>query len=167
MKRNLLLLIVAIFILTSCEYTPGVSEAFTKYRFKDGVFTLSVPGWVIHLASNSDGIDKNERELLQSIDKVRILVVEDENLNGKINLHKEFAAKIKNKNHYEELMTVTDNGENVAIYGKTDGDVITEMVLLVSGENDNALIFVRGEISPDVLKESVKDKKAGGLLSLN
>ncbi len=167
MKKNLLLLIAAIFILTSCEYTPGVSEAFAKYRFKHGVFTLSVPGWLIHLASNSGDIDKNERELLESIDKVRILVVEDENLNGKINLHKEFAAKIKSKNHYEELLTVNDNGENVTIYGKTDGDVITEMVLLVSGENDNALIFVRGEISPEVLKESVKNKKQGGLLSLN
>lgn len=166
MKKNLLLLIAAIFILTSCEYTPGVSEAFTKYRFKDGVFTLSVPGWVIHLASNSDGIDKNERELLQSIDKVRILVVEDENLNGKINLHKEFASKIKSKNHYEELMTVNNDGENVVIYGKTDGDVITEMVLLVSGENDNALIFVRGEICPDLLNDMAKDKNRGGLLSL-
>jgi hypothetical protein len=166
MKKNLLLLIAAIFILTSCEYTPGVSEAFIKYRFKDGVFTLTVPGWVIRLASNSDGIDKNERELLESIDKVRILVVEDENLNGKINLHKEFASKIKSKNHYEELMTVNDNSENVVIYGKTEGDVITEMVLLVSGDDDNALIFVRGEISPDLINDMARNKNRGGLLSL-
>ena len=63
-------------------------------------------------------------------------------------------------------MTVNDNGENVAIYGKTDGDMITEMVLLVSGENDNALIFVRGEISPDLLNDVARNKNRGGLLSL-
>ncbi len=164
MKTILLLLIVTLFIFSSCEYNPGVSEAFTKYRFKDGVTTITVPGWVIGLAANFGDLQDDEQKLLQSIDKVRILVVEDEDLNGKINLNNEFSSKINRNSDYEELLTVHDENEDVTIFGKMDEDVITEMVVLVGGD-DNALIYVRGELDPKMLKEnfqlSDKDKLLG------
>ena len=131
MKKLSLILAVALFLFTSCEYNPGVSEAFTKYRFKDGVTTISVPGWVIGLAANIGEMDEDERELLQSIDKVRILVVEDETLNKEINLHQEFNSKINRKNKYEELLTVNDENEKITIYGIMDEEVISEMVILI------------------------------------
>ncbi|MGE0019650.1 MAG: DUF4252 domain-containing protein [Draconibacterium sp.] len=165
MKKLFLILVVALFLFTSCEYNPGVSEAFTKYRFKDGVTTISVPGWVIGLAANIGEMNDDERELLQSIDKVRILVVEDETLNREINLHQEFSSKINRKNKYEELLTVNDKNENITIYGIMDEEVISEMVILVGGD-DNALIYVRGEISPDLLKEEISSKRHGKFLSL-
>lgn len=155
MKTILLLLIVTLFLCSSCEYNPGVSEAFTKYRFKDGVTTITVPGWVIGLAANFGDLEDDEQELLQRIDKVRILVVEDEELNSDINLHREFSTKINRNNDYEELMTVRDDNEDVTIYGKMDENVITEMVILVGGD-DNALIYVRGEIDPKMLKENIQ-----------
>ena len=164
MKTILLLLIVTLFICSSCEYNPGVSEAFTKYRFKDGVTTITIPGWVIGLAANFGDLEDDEQELLQSIDKVRILVVEDEEMNGKINLNNEFSSKINRNGAYEELLTVHDENEDVTIFGKMDEDVITEMVVLVGGD-DNALIYVRGELDPKMLKEnfqlSDKDKLLG------
>lgn len=164
MKTILLISIVILFIFSSCEYNPGVSEAFTKYRFKDGVTTITIPGWVIGLAANFGDLEDDEQELLQSIDKVRILVVEDEELNGKINLNNEFSSKINRNGDYEELLTVHDENEDVTIFGKMDEDVITEMVVLVGGD-DNALIYVRGELDPKMLKEnfqlSDKDKLLG------
>lgn len=36
-----------------------------------------------------------------------------------------------------------------------DEDVITEMVILVGG-NDNAQIYIRGEIDPELLKNEIK-----------
>lgn len=165
MKKLSLILVVALFLFTSCEYNPGVSEAFTKYRFKDGVTTISIPGWVIGLAANMGEMNSDERELLQSIDKVRVLVVEDENLNGKIDLHREFSSKINHNNKYEELLTVNDENEKITIYGIMDEEIISEMVILIGGD-DNALIYVRGEISPDLLKDEISTKKHGRLISL-
>jgi len=102
MKTIYLRLFATLFLFSSCECEPGVSEAFMKYRFKDGVTTITVPGWVIGLAANFGDIDSEERELLHSIDKVRVLVVEDEELNSNINLNKEFSTKINRNNDYEE-----------------------------------------------------------------
>jgi len=158
MKPISLFLLAFLFLFSSCEYNPGVSEAFTKYRFKDGVTTITIPGWVIGMAANFGDIDKNERDLLHSIDKVRVLVVEDHDLNAKINLHKEFSTKINRDKNYEELLSVQDQNENITIFGKMNENVITEMVILVGGD-DNAMIYVRGEIDPEILKElKVSDK---------
>jgi hypothetical protein len=139
-------------------------EAFTKYRFKHGVTTITIPGWVIGLAANFGDVEKNERELLHSIDKVRVLVVENEDISGKINLHKEFSTKINKKNDFDELMTVRDENEDITIYGKIDENVITEMVILVGGDN-NALIYVRGEIDPELLNDQIKIYNKEKLLS--
>jgi len=158
MKPISLFLLAFLILFSSCEYNPGVSEAFTKYRFKDGVTTITIPGWVIGMAANFGDIDKNERDLLHSIDKVRVLVVEDHELNAKINLHKEFSTKINRNKDYEELLSVQDQNENITIFGKMNENVITEMVILVGGD-DNAMIYVRGEIDTETLKEfKVSDK---------
>ena len=113
------------------------------------------------MASNFVNDDDNVSELFGSIDKVRILVVENEELNADINLHKEFSTKINRNNDYEELMTVTDENENIIIFGKMDENIITEMVVLVGGD-DNAMIYLKSEIDPklinDVIKTSDKDK---------
>jgi hypothetical protein len=151
-------------LFSSCEYNPGVSEAYTKYRFKDGVTTITIPGWVINLAANFGDIEKSERELLQSIDKVRVLVVEDDDLNARINLHREFSTKINRKNDYEELITVRDKNEDITIFGKMDEFVIKEMVILVGGQ-DNAMIYVRGEIDPRILKEQINKNNVNTFLS--
>jgi hypothetical protein len=164
MKTILLFLLAMLLLFSSCEYNPGVSEAFTKYRFKDGVTTITIPGWVINLAANFGDIEKSERELLQSIDKVRVLVVEDDDLNARINLHREFSTKINRKNDYEELMTVRDKNEDITIFGKMDEFVIKEMVILVGGE-DNAMIYVRGEIDPRILKEQINKNNVNTFLS--
>jgi len=164
MKLILFFLLAAFFLLSSCEYNPGISEAFTKYRFKDGVATITVPGWVIGLAANFGDIEKSERELLHSIDKVRILVVEDDDLNARINLHREFSTKINRKNDYEELMTVRDKNEDITIFGKMDEFVIKEMVILVGGD-DNAMIYVRGEIDPKLLQEQINKNELNTFLS--
>ncbi|HSO88009.1 MAG TPA: DUF4252 domain-containing protein [Draconibacterium sp.] len=165
MKSILFFLLAAFFLLSSCEYNPGISEAFTKYRFKDGVTTITIPGWVIGIAANFGDLEKNERELLHSIDKVRVLVVEDDDLNAKINLHKEFSTKINKKNDYEELMTVRDDNEDITIYGKMDENVITEMIILVGGY-DNAMIYVKGEIEPELINDQIKISDKDKFLSL-
>ena len=164
MKLKLLFALAILFIFTSCEYNPGVSEAFAKYRFKKGVTTITVPGWVIGLAANFGDLDDNERDILESIDKVRVLVVEDDDLNKRINLHEEFSTKINRRNDYEELMTVKDKDENVTIYGKMDDNVITEMVVLVGGD-DNVLVYLRGEIDPKLINDVVKISDNEKLLS--
>ena len=153
-------------MLSSCSYEPGVSEAYNKYRFKDGVVTVSIPGWVIHLAAGFADLDESERELLDCIDRVKVIAVEDAELNHRINLHDEFYERIAKRGEYEELLVVRDADESVTIFGIMDDDMIREMLILVGGE-DNALVYLKGEIKPEMLNDKIDMTDPDRFLSLN
>ncbi len=105
MKNLSILLVVFICVCTSCSYESGVSDAMAEYRFKDGVTSITVPGWVIGIAANFGDLEESERELLESIDKVSVITIEDDDLNASSNFHEEFYAKINRDKEYEELLT--------------------------------------------------------------
>ncbi|WP_340114244.1 DUF4252 domain-containing protein [Maribellus mangrovi] len=167
MKKYAFLLVVLIVVLTSCSYEPGVSEAYNKYRFKDGVVTVSVPGWLIHLAAGFTELDETERELLESIDKVKVIAVDDDELNRRIDLHEEFYQQIHDRKEYEELLVVRDEDESVTIFGIMDDEsVIREMLILVGGD-DNAMVYIKGEIRPEILNDKIDLTNPDRFLSLN
>jgi len=165
MKRFLLLPVLFLFLFTSCEYDTGVSEAFTKYRFKDGVTTITVPGWLIHSAAMWGDLEREERDLLRSIDKVKVLTIEDEELNARSNLHKEFYETVRERGDLEELLVVRDGNEQVTIFGKGDEDSIKEMLILVGGD-DNAIIYLKGRLKPELIANFMDENSQNGFLSL-
>lgn len=166
MRKLVVLILAILFALASCSYKPGVSEACTKYRFKDDVTVLTVPGWVIHLAANFADLEDSEREILESIDKVKILSIDNDDLNARIDLHQEFYDLINENGDYEELLLVREDSESVTILGRMDESVLKEMVILVGGD-DNALIYVKGELKPELLNGKIDLTDRDKLLSLN
>jgi hypothetical protein len=164
MKKTVLFSVLLIFFFTSCEYESGVSEAFTKYSYKSGVTTITVPGWVIRMAARWGDLDRNERELLQSIDKVKVLTIEDRDLNARSNFHKEFYNTIKENSELEELMVVRNDDEQVTIFGKADEESIKELLILVGGD-DNAMVYVKGRLKPEMITRFMDDNSQRGFLS--
>jgi len=87
-------------------------------------------------------------------------------LNAEINLHEEFYSKIRENNNYEELLVVRDDHESVTIFGVMDEKVIKEMLILVGGSDDNALVYIKGNISPDILNDQIDLSEPDRFLSL-
>ncbi len=166
MKHLGIILIGLVFVLSSCSYEPGLSDAMMKYRFKDGVTTLTVPGWVINLVAGLNELDETEQEIFESIDKVKIVSVEDADLNARINLHEEFYSKVNKDDYYEELFSAKDDSESVTVFGRMDGSIIKEMVILVGGD-ENAMVYVKGSFNPELLKDKMDEGEAKKLLSFN
>ncbi|MFW5774566.1 MAG: DUF4252 domain-containing protein [Tangfeifania sp.] len=165
MKRLFLFPVLFLFLFTSCDDETGVSEAFTKYRFKDGVTTITVPGWLIHSAAMWGDLDREERDLLRSIDKVKILTIENKVLNERSNLHEEFYETVRKRGDLEELLVVRDDNEQVTIFGKAGEDSIEEMLILVGGD-DNAIIYLKGRLKPELITGFMDENSQKGFLSL-
>lgn len=166
MKKIIPFVIAALFIFASCDTNSGVSEAFLKYSHQKGVTSVAVPGWLIALGAKLGDLSDEEKELLESVDKVKVLSVEDDDLNAEINFHKEFQLKINKNGEYEELMTVNGDDESVTIFGKMDDDVIKEMIILVGGD-ENAMVYVKGEISPELINNAIDKNHPDKLFSFN
>ena len=165
MKKAIILLILSVFIFTSCDDNPGVSSAFLKYSHKSGVTTIVVPGWAIGLVSSFADLDREEKEILDCIDNVKVLTIEDNDLNARVNLHKEFYAKINTDNSYEELLAVRNGEEDITIFGKMNEDVITDLIVLVGGD-DNAMVCVKGRIKVELINNEIRKGKHADFFSM-
>jgi len=158
MRTIILLSSILIFSILSCTTNRGVNQAFHKYGSEEGVTVITVPGWLIRLGSNIGDMDESERDLVRSIKKVKILTVQNSELNERINLHEEFIHSINSKQDYEQLVNIKDKQDDVSIIGKFDGDVIKELIVLVGG-SDNVIVYLKGKFDPALLKNMVDESQ--------
>ncbi len=154
MKKIFFLSFVLIFLFVSCDQNKDVTKTFSKYKLKEGVTSITIPGWVLNLAVRWGDLEKEERDLLQSISKIKILTIDDNNLNSRSNLHREFYQSVSAIPGMEELLVVKNDTEQVTVFGKTDEGTIYELFVLVGGD-DNAMIYLKGKLQTELLASVV------------
>ena len=150
MKRLLITLILLIPLWTIAQDSSPIDKLFSKYANRDGFTTVNISGKLLSFASKFDDSKSKETAMLEKLSGIRILSVEDKDLNKGLNFYKELEADgfFKN-NSYEALMEITDKNEVVRFYGRTGGGGKLSELLLVVGGDDNTLISIRGVIDPD------------------
>ncbi len=150
MKRILFTLILLIPLMVMAQDNSPIDKLFNKYANKDGFTTVNISGKLLSFASKFDDSKKDEASMLEKLSGIRILSVENKELNKDLNFYKELEADgfFKN-NNYEVLMEVTDKNEVVRFYGRSGEKGKLSELLLVVGGDDNTLISIRGVIDPD------------------
>ena len=150
MKRLLMTLILLIPLWTIAQDSSPIDKLFSKYANKDGFTTVNISGKLLSFASKFDDSKSKETAMLEKLSGIRILSVEDKDLNKGLNFYKELEADgfFKN-NSYEALMEITDKNEVVRFYGRAGGAGKLSELLLVIGGDDNTLISIRGVIDRD------------------
>lgn len=150
MKRLLMTLILLIPLWTIAQDSSPIDKLFSKYANRDGFTTVNISGKLLSFASKFDDSKSKETAMLEKLSGIRILSVEDKDLNKGLNFYKELEADgfFKN-NSYEALMEITDKNEVVRFYGRSGGGGKLSELLLVVGGDDNTLISIRGVIDPD------------------
>lgn len=149
MKRLLLTLVVLIPLLVMAQDNSPIDKLFNKYANKDGFTTVNISGKLLGLASSFDESKSKEAAMFEKISGIRILSVENKELNKGLNFFKELESDGFFKNHnYEVLMEVTEKDEVVRFYGRSGEKGKLSELLLVVGGDDNTLISIRGLIDP-------------------
>lgn len=150
MKRLLIILVVLIPFMAMAQDTSPIDKLFNKYANKEGFSTVNISGKLLSFASSMDESKSKESAMLEKISGIRILTVENKDLNKGLNFFKELEADGFFKNHsYESLMEVTDQNEVVRFFGRSGEKGKLSELLLVVGGDDNTLISIRGVISPE------------------
>ena len=150
MKRIFITLILLIPLMVMAQDGSPVDKLFNKYANKDGFTTVNISGKLLSFASKLDDSKSDEASMLEKISGIRILSVEDKELNKGLNFYKELDEDDFFKNNkYESLMEVTDKDQVVRFYGRSGEKGKLSELLLIIGGNDNTLISIRGVINPD------------------
>jgi len=143
MKKVLTLLLVALFPILAMAQNSAIDKVFSKYGDRDGFTVVTISKGLLKLAANMDD-DHESKDFLSRIHSIKILALEDQKTD--INLYDEVLSDL-DKSQYEELMTAKSKGEEVLILAKKDGDILEELIILVGGDDDNALVYISGKMN--------------------
>nr|WP_319570954.1 DUF4252 domain-containing protein [uncultured Draconibacterium sp.] len=156
MKKLLLILAVVLPMAVLAQKSP-VDKLFEKYANQKGMTTVNISGKLLGFAAQIETGDKDTQELLSGLNGVRILSVEDDALNEKLDFYKELEADgfFKN-NDFEVLMEVTEDDEIVRFLARDAGNGKISDLILVVGGDDNALISISGIIDPQSIGKITK-----------
>ncbi|MEZ5104799.1 MAG: DUF4252 domain-containing protein [Draconibacterium sp.] len=156
MKKLILILAVVLPMAVLAQKTP-VDKLFEKYANQKGFTTVNISGKLLGFAAQLDTGDESTKDMLSGLKGIRILSVEDDELNKNINFYEELNKDgfFKN-NNYEVLMEVTEDDEIVRFLAKDAGNGKISDLLLVVGGDDNALICISGIIDPENISKITK-----------
>ena len=134
-----------------------VDKLFEKYAIQKGFTTVNSSGKLLGFASQLETGDKATTDMLSGLKGIRVLTVEDDELNKKLDFYSELEQSgfFKN-NNFEVLMEVTESDEVVRFLAKDAGNGKISDLLLVVGGDENTLISISGIIDPQSIGQITK-----------
>jgi len=122
-----------------------INAVFEKYNGKDGFTTVSITGDMLKLMAQAEA-ERRDTTFLSRLSEIKILAVEkDCDKPATIDLRSELLDKL-DKSVYKEMMTVKQSDEDIVIMVKEAKGRIAELIIIVGGQDDNALIWLQGDI---------------------
>jgi len=154
MKTLFLSCLVSLFSIFGCSAQDhSFDRLFNHYADRDGFLTVKLTNLPAGILNDADK-DPDLR-----ISSLRILTVQDDNLNKGLNFFSEIVPRI-NRSDYEELMTVQKKGERAILLCKKNNKRITE-VLFISGGDKNVMVEITGSLSLAQAKEITGEMASG------
>jgi hypothetical protein len=146
MKKVMIILAMACFAGTVFAQKDPVSAAFEKYDGKEGFTVVTLTGDMLNMFTKA-AEEKHDTTFKSKITSLRILVREKEKAGASPvpDFKTEVYDKL-DKQAYKEMMTVKQSDQNVVILVKENGGRISELLLMVTGQDDNVLIQAKGDM---------------------
>lgn len=145
MKKIMIILAIMGMVGTTFAQKDPVSAVFDKYAGTEGFTTVNISGDMLNMMTKAEE-ERRDTSFQSKLSEIKILVREktcDES--AAPDFKTEVLDKI-DKKVYKEMMTVKQEDENVIILVKESGGRISELLLVVSGKNDNVLIQAKGDM---------------------
>jgi hypothetical protein len=134
-------------LLTGLAYGQNdvVSAIFNKYAGMEGITTVNITGDMLKLIAQAEE-ERIDTTFSSKLAEVKIMALEKScDKPANIDLRAEVYDKL-DKSVYKEMMSVKQNDEDVIILVKELKGRIAELLIIVGGQKENALIQVKGDI---------------------
>ena len=145
MKRTILLVMMMLPIMAMAQL-PHFAKLGEKYNGMEGVTAMTVNKQMIAMFAG-------ENADFDLVDEVQILLCEDADVAKSI---VKDAKKAVKKSMIEELVSANEVGATFTVYTKSDGDIFTDLVVVVENEDPSGFIVITGDIPQEKISEVVK-----------
>ena len=145
MKRTILLVMMMLPIMAMAQL-PHFAKLGEKYNGMEGVTAMTVNKQMIAMFAG-------ENADFDFVDEVQILLCEDADVAKSI---VKDAKKAVKKSKIDELVSANEDGATFTVYTKSDGDIFTDIVVVVENEDPSGFIVITGDIPQEKISEIVK-----------
>lgn len=123
--------------------SDAITKYFNKYIDDDQFSAVYISPKMFNMVSKIEieDMEPEVQEVIRSMKGLRILHTEKNTLQ-----YYNEALKTINTQEYELLLTARDGGENVRFMVKDNGDIVEELLMIVGGDTNFALMSFIGNI---------------------
>jgi Domain of unknown function (DUF4252) len=139
----LTLFTILIASVASFAQEDAITKYFNRYIDDTTFSAVYISPKMFNMVSKieMEDMEPELQDVIKSMKGLRILHTE----HNALKYYNE-ALKTISTNEYEVLLTARDNGENVRFMVKESGDIVQELLMIVGGEKDFALMSFIGNI---------------------
>lgn len=149
MKKYIAILI----LILSCQagYGQSMDKLFNDFANQKNVTRVTVGPFLMKLSSLFTET--------MGVKSIEVLSFEECSRTVKDDLRTAI-RKLKDPN-YETMVNANEGSSHTKIMVRIDKDIIRELIILTTDENDNALIRIKGKIKPSEIEKVINDHKNG------
>jgi len=163
MKKVVLILFVLLVSAGIQAQNKAVDKLFEKYSGKDGITSVVITKHMFSLFSQVETTEDDEyMNMIKNLNNIRILSAPG---GSGINFMKELGGQLPEK-EYEELMVIKDGSQDVKFLVKENEGKVVELIMIVSGPEDNVLISITGLIDMQTVAKLSKSMNLEGMENL-
>lgn len=165
MRRIIISGVLIMCTLTAFSQQSAVDKVFDRYSGKEGYTTVYISSYMFNLISSLDIDDPEYNEFKNAtsgINSIRILTQEGA---GSESFGEELIRMLP-RDEYKEMMVVKEEDEEVLFLAREEGGRITEFLLVVSGDGEDALIAIQGDIDLESISKLASGLDMPGLENL-
>lgn len=166
--RTLMAVLLMVLPMLISAQSPA-DEMFDKYSGQDGFTSVYITQHMFSLFADIETEEDEDGflELVKGLKCIKIVSVDDESpeLNKQVNFYDEIMSDFP-EGKYEELMVVKKKDQDVKFYILKDGQKITELLMIVGGVEDNALISIQGDINLKTISKLSRSMNIDGMENL-
>ena len=140
---SLTVLAVLFTTLTTFAQEDAITKYFNKYIDDEKFSVVYISPKMFNMVSKIEieDMEPELQEVIRSMKGLRILHTEQNTMQ-----YYNEALKTINSKEYELLLTARGEGENVTFMVKDNGDIVEELLMVVGGNTDFALLSFIGNI---------------------
>ena len=153
-----ILITLALLAMSIVGKAQSIDTILEQFKNEKNVTLVDMPKDLIALAASSSG-DKDAAKYLKSIDRLRVLSLEEADKTVRDNF---FAAfKKLDLKDYNDVIRATSDGEKVRILTKEGKNDITSLVICAidAADGDCALVVIDGHINPYDIDSIINSQK--------
>lgn len=145
MKKSILFLLLFALTASSFAQRNPIDAMFDKYAGSEGFTSIFISSKMFSMMAGIELDDEELEDVINNLESIRILSVDDNELNSKLNFYKELEKDLDLKG-YEELMVVKESNKDLKFLVKEKGKRIDELLMIGGGPGQNVLVSIKGDL---------------------